>query len=352
MKFSEAINRALHDSMSSDSRVIAMGLGLTDPKGIFGTTIGLEEKFGKERAFDTPTSENAITGIATGLAISGYRTVLTHQRLDFALLSIDQIYNNAAKIKYMFGGKLRCPLVIRMMIGRGWGQGPTHSQNLQMMFSGIPGLKVAIPFTAQDAYSQLRASIDNESPTIFLEHRWLHGSEGNVQVKWSKKDITTQNILSRGSDITIVAVSYMNQEALKANSLMKHKWGISADIISFRNYSSVYISEILESVRKTGKILFVDTCSENFSVGPKIFHDVRKALKMDIKQELLALKHIPEPTSYHLTKNYYNYSADIVKKSAELLGIKKFDMADIVEELKIATTEHHDIPAKWFKGPF
>ena len=106
MKFSEAINRALHDSMSSDSRVIAMGLGLTDPKGIFGTTIGLEEKFGKERAFDTPTSENAITGIATGLAISGYRTVLTHQRLDFALLSIDQIYNNAAKIKYMFGGKL------------------------------------------------------------------------------------------------------------------------------------------------------------------------------------------------------------------------------------------------------
>ena len=116
----------------------------------------------------------------------GYKVIINHQRLDFALLSLDQIINNAAKIHYMFGGQINCPLVVRMIIGRGWGQGPTHSQNLQQLFAGIPGLKVVIPGTPQDAYSQLCASINCTDPVIFLEHRWLHNMSGKVDFKFTE----------------------------------------------------------------------------------------------------------------------------------------------------------------------
>ena len=192
----------------------------------------------------------------------------------------------------------------------------------------------------------------SRQPDNILRAQMVAWSEGNVQTKFSHEDVTTQNILCQGNDITIVAVSYMNQEALKANNLMKNKWGISSEIISFRNYSPEYLSEIIKSVKKTKKMIFVDTCSENFSIGPKIFYDIRKVLKSEAELELLALEHIPEPTSYYLTKNYYNYSADIVKSVGGLLGINDINEAEIHEELGIAESEHHDVPARWFKGPF
>jgi pyruvate dehydrogenase E1 component beta subunit len=149
-------------------------LGVTDPKGVFGTTTGLEEKFGSNRVFDMPTSENAMTGIGIGVSLNGFRPVMTHQRLDFALLSLDQIINNAAKWRFMFGGTRGVPITIRLIIGRGWGQGPTHSQNLHALFSHIPGLKVVMPSTAKDAKGLLLSSIFDPDPVIFLENRWLH----------------------------------------------------------------------------------------------------------------------------------------------------------------------------------
>ena len=222
ISFAKAINQAFIDSMDANEKVICMGLGVPDPKGVFGTTHNLQNLYGKERVFDTPTSENANTGICIGLAIAGYVPVITHQRLDFALLSLDQIINNAAKIRYMFGGKLSCPLVIRMILGRGWGQGPTHSQNLQMLFAGIPGLKVVIPATPQDAYSLLRSSIESKDPVIFLEHRWLHNVIGNVNYQFYQDDLFTQGVIENGNDFTILATSYMFNEALRAaNELEK-----------------------------------------------------------------------------------------------------------------------------------
>ena len=134
ISFAKAINLAISDSMEIDDSIICYGLGATDPKGIFGTTIGLEEKFGNQRVFDTPTSENAMTGIGIGAAMAGNKTIMTHQRLDFFLLALDQLVNSAAKMHYMFGGKVNIPITIRLIIGRGWGQGPTHSQNLQSIF--------------------------------------------------------------------------------------------------------------------------------------------------------------------------------------------------------------------------
>ena len=140
--FAENINLALHKSMLKDKNMICYGLGINDPKAIFGTTLGLKKRFGNKRVFDVPTSENALTGIGVGAAISGIRTVITHQRLDFSLLSMDQIINSAAKWRYMFGGKVNVPLTIRMIVGKGWGQGPTHSQSLTPMFCNVPGLSL------------------------------------------------------------------------------------------------------------------------------------------------------------------------------------------------------------------
>ena len=149
--YAKAINEALDFALETDPNVLCFGLGVPDPKGVFGTTIGLQEKHGATRVFDMPTSENGMTGIAIGTALSGMRPVMTHQRLDFFLLAMDQLVNNAAKWHYMFGGQSSVPLTIRLILGRGWGQGPTHSQNLQSWFAHIPGLKVVMPANSADA---------------------------------------------------------------------------------------------------------------------------------------------------------------------------------------------------------
>ena len=139
ISFASAINEALHRAMRDDPSVICYGLGINDPKAIFGTTKNLENRFGSDRVFDTPTSENAMTGIGIGASLAGIKAVMTHQRLDFFLLAMDQLVNSAAKWHYMFGGQINVPITIRLIIGRGWGQGPTHSQNLQAWFAHIPG---------------------------------------------------------------------------------------------------------------------------------------------------------------------------------------------------------------------
>ena len=142
--FHKAINEAVDQSLSIDPSVFLIGLGAADPKGIFGSTLGLNEKYGDHRVMEMPISENAVTGIAIGAAITGMRPILTHQRVDFALVSMEQIVNQAAKWHYMFGGQMNVPIVIRMIIGRGWGQGPQHSQSLQSWFAHVPGLKVVM----------------------------------------------------------------------------------------------------------------------------------------------------------------------------------------------------------------
>ena len=149
--FATAINEAIHQAMEIDESVICYGLGVTDPKTVFGTTANLEKRFGSERVFDMPTSENAMTGVAIGAALNGVKSVMTHQRIDFFLLAMDQLVNSAAKWHYMFGSQNSISITIRLIIGRGWGQGPTHSQNLQAWFAHIPGLKVVMPTTPEDA---------------------------------------------------------------------------------------------------------------------------------------------------------------------------------------------------------
>ena len=346
--YAQAINSAIKIAMSSDEHVICYGLGVDDPKGVFGTTIGLKELFGNERIFDMPTSENAMTGVAIGAAIGGYKTILTHQRLDFALLSLDQIVNGAAKMHYMFNGEINVPLTIRMIIGRGWGQGPTHSQNLQAWFAHIPGLKVVMPSSAFDAKGLLLSSIFDPNPVIFLEHRWLHNSTSYVPEEDYRIEIGLSKKLMNGDDITVVSMSYMTVEALKACKYLKEK-GINVDLIDLRSIKPLDIENIVKSLSKTGKILVLDTGAKTCSVASDIIAKISTDNFMLLKQKpkILAMPDCPEPTSYGLTKRYYKSAADVAYEILNILDIKKIDpYIDIQQPL------HHDIPGEWFKGPF
>jgi pyruvate dehydrogenase E1 component beta subunit len=175
-----AILEATAQCLAADPRVYLMGEGVADPKGIFGTTLGLIEQFGPDRIIDMPVAENGLTGIAIGSALMGRRPVMVHQRVDFAMLALEQLGNNAAKMFFVSNGAHRVPLTVRMIIGRGWGQGPEHSQALEPVFAHFPGLKVAMPATPYDAKGLLIAAIEDDNPVILLEHRWMHYATAHV----------------------------------------------------------------------------------------------------------------------------------------------------------------------------
>jgi len=348
LTFAKAINEALFESMAMDDSVISYGLGVTDPKGVFGTTLGLKEKFGEKRVFDMPTSENAMTGVAIGASLNGIRPVMTHQRLDFFLLAMDQLVNNAAKWHYMFGAKQSVPITIRLIIGRGWGQGPTHSQNLQAWFSHIPGLKVVMPATSRDAKGLLISSIFDDNPVIFLEHRWLHNLEGAVPEGDFRIPIGKAKKLKEGRDLSIVAFSYMTIEALHAIEFLE-KQGIFCDLIDLRSVKPIDWELIFNSVQKTGRLLVLDTGSAAGSIAGEIISRVSMDCFNSLKQSprMIALPDFPTPTGFSLTKEFYKVADDIVITAADMTK-KNIDVNG--KERRITCL--HDVPGDWFKGPF
>lgn len=348
LTYAAAINEALHQAMDKDPKVLCYGLGVTDPKHVFGTTEKLEEKFGSDRVFDIPCSENAITGISVGAALRGYKSILTHQRLDFSLLSIDQIVNSAAKWHYMFGSQMNVPITIRMILGRGWGQGPTHSQNLQAWFAHIPGLKVVAPSNASDAKGLLLASIFDPNPVIFLEHRWLHNSVSNVSSDLYEIEIGGSNIRNTGKDITIVTNSYMVPECIDASTYLYEKYSITCDVIDMYSIRPFDEKTIIKSVAKTRKLLCVDAAAKSYSVSSEIISRVAENFSKlgEIIIQKIGLPDVPEPTSYGLTKNFYLTADTVINKI--------LSMMDLEEETLpiIRMSETHDVPGEWFKGPF
>ena len=345
--FADGIAAAFFDSMRYDPTVLAFGLGATDPKNIFGTMAGLEDEFGNERVFDTPISENAMTGMAIGLAISGYKPVLTHQRLDFSLLSIDQIVNAAAKWYFMFGGQQSVPLVIRMIIGQGWGQGPTHSQALQSWFAQIPGLKVIMPAFPKDGYNLFRSSIADPNPVIFIEHRWLHqmswNGEGRVV---SPTQLGKSNRISTGSDITIVSNSIGSVYSHHAANILK-KYNVGVEVIDAFNLRDFDINSISKSVAKTGRLLTVDFSHQFCSIGTEIIAQILPLNFADLKiaPERIALPNFPVGTSFNIEKDFYFSTIDICKKIESMLNVT---FPNIDDELK----EYQSSSKKRFDGPF
>lgn len=344
LPFSEILNLTTKKAMSIDKSIIYFGLGVTDPKGIFGTTLGLEKKFGKKRVFDVPASENALTGFALGSSLNGLKPILVHQRADFALLSLDQIINGAAKWMYMFGGTQNVPITIRMIIGRGWGQGPTHSQNLHSIFAHIPGLKVVVPSLASDVSHLFYSSILDPNPVIFLEHRWLHNSLGRMPKNLKRNELEKCKIVKKGKDITIVSLSYMLVECLEAAKILD-KEGISLEVIDVRTVNPLDINTIVESTKKTKRVLIVDISNQVCGFSPSLFKEIlNKNKKLKILPEIISMPFAPEPTSYGLTKYFYNDRYDVVNKILDMLKVKKK-----INRVKLG---HHDVPGEWFKGPF
>ena len=348
INFAKAVNEALHQAMQNDASVICYGLGTDDPKGVFGTTLGLQEKFGPDRVFDMPTAENAMTGIAIGASLNGIRPVMTHQRLDFFLLAMDQLVNNAAKWHYMFGGKSSVPITIRLILGRGWGQGPTHSQNLQAWFTHIPGIKVVAPALAADAKGLLLASIADNDPVVFLEHRWLHNLEGHVPPEPVCAPLGKAQLIKKGDAVTIAAFSYMTVEALHAVDVLE-KQGVHCDLLDLRTLSPLDWPAVFASVRRTGRLLALDTGNQTCSVASEIVARVSTECFSILKAppRRLALPDFPTPTSPSLTKGFYVGAEEIAIEAGKLVG------KDIV---RTAFDDHRarpqDVPGDWFKGPF
>src|SRR5215831_9924514 len=258
LSYVDAIREATEQEMVHNPSVIVFGLDVDDPKAIQGTTRGLLEKFGPERVFGTPLSEDAMSGAAIGMALAGLRPIHVHIRMDFLMLAMNQLVNVAAKSRYMYGGRVSIPLVVRAMIGKSWGQGAQHSQGLHGFFMHVPGLKVVAPSTPYDAKGCLAAAVRDDNPVIYVEHRLLHFQDGPVPQSSYVVNLGRARMTSAGKDITLVGISYMQGEYLRARRYLKDI-GINAEVIDPIWLSPLDIDTIAESVQRTGRLLVVDT---------------------------------------------------------------------------------------------
>lgn len=346
--FAEAIKEALDQAMEIDDNVIVYGLGVDDPKAIFGTTAALREKYGEERVFDMPTSENAMTGVGIGASLNGIRPVMVHQRLDFFLLAMDQVVNSAAPWHFMFGGQGNVRITIRLIVGRGWGQGPTHSHNLQAWFAHIPGLKVVMPASAEDAKGLLLESILDDNPVIFIEHRWLHQVRGDVPREPRRIPLSKARTVREGSDVTVIAASYMVVEAIHAAEYLSAH-GISCEIVDLRTLAPVDWPAVFESVRKTTRVLALDTGTMTGSVAGEVVARVASECwdSLAAAPRRLASPDFPEGTSPALTANYHVRAEHIAATVGKMLG-RHIDPQPLADRRR----HPHDVPGDWFKGPF
>lgn len=345
--YAAAIREAQDQLMAADPDVYVLGLGVPTPTGVFGTTTGLAEKYGATRVLDLPAAENGMTGMALGTAISGMRPIMVHHRVDFAVLSMEPIVNQAAKWHFMYGGQGTAPLTIRMIIGRGWGQGPQHSQSLQAWFAHVPGLQVLMPATPSDAKGLLASAVLSDAPTVILEHRWLYGLSGPVHEDLFTAPIGVASVRRQGTDITLVATSYMVIECLKAAEILD-SLGVSAEVVDVRTVSPLDGATILESVAKTGRLVVADTGHTQFGITSEIVSIVSETLLEQLKSRpvRLGLPTAPTPTSPALAKRFYPTARDLVYRSMESMGLPH-----PAEDLFLSSAPA-DVPSRAFTGPY
>ena len=351
--FTEAIREAVFQSINKDKTIFLMGEGVDDPSSMWGTIKGVRKKFGKSKTIEMPVSENGMIGVAIGSAINGSKVLVNLQRVEFALYAFEQIINNAAKTSYISRGKHNVPIVIRMVIGRGWGQGPEHGQSLENIFSAIPGLKVVIPAFPEEAKSMLIASIFDPNPVIFLEHRWSHFTRGKVDKKFRIKKLKSFNKITNGSNLTLIANSVNVLECLRVSKLLK-KYNIGIDLFNLCMPNPLNLSEIIKSVKKTKHIITVDLSHKRLGVGSEIISSLlEKKINLKSSPIRLGLPFHPVPSSRGLVKNFYPTGYDILNSIKESLKIDKIKFSKILKEYKSDTKKLPiDVPDPYFKGPF
>jgi pyruvate/2-oxoglutarate/acetoin dehydrogenase E1 component len=269
LTYVDALREAVSQEMKRDPNVFVFGLDTDDHKAIQGSTRGLVEEFGPDRVFGTPLSEDAMTGVAIGAAMAGMRPIHVHIRMDFLMLAMNQLINIAAKGHYMYGGQINVPLVVRSMIGKSWGQGAQHSQGLHSMFMHVPGLKVVAPSNAHDAKGCLIAAIRDDNPVIFVEHRLLYFTDSYVPEQAYEVPFGKARVCTTGNDVTVVGISNMLMECLRASELLKDV-GIEAEIIDPISLVPLDIETIRNSVQRTGRLLVVDNAWTNCGASAEI----------------------------------------------------------------------------------
>lgn len=347
--YAEAINEGLAQALAADPRVCVMGPGVPGPTGIFGTTHGLAARFGAHRVMDMPSSEQAMTGFALGATLDGFRPVVVHMRVDFAILAMDQMVNQVAKWHFMYGGRLRAPIVFRLIVGRGWGQGPQHSQSLQAWFAHVPGFKVAMPATPHDAKGLLVAAIRDDSPVVVIEHRWLYGISGDVPEELYETPLGTARVARRGRDATVAATSYMVPEALRAAERLSAV-GIEIEVIDMRSLAPLDTRTVCDSVVRTGHLVVADTGTLAYGVGAEIAASVNERVFANLRRapKRVGLPSIPTPTTPKLADAYYPRAVVIEQAIAELLD---FDRARLPPE-DPPEGLWRDTPDPSFVGPY
>ena len=317
----QALNDALRQEMERDPNVFILGEDVGQFGGCFGVTQGLFDKFGEARVKDTPITESAIIGAATGAAAAGLRPVCEIMFVDFIGVCLDQLFNQAAKIRYMFGGKAKIPMVLRAPQGAGIGAAAQHSQSLEAWFMHMPGVKVAMPSTPEDAKGLLITAIRDDNPVIFLEHKMLYGIEGEVPDEAVTIPFGKAAVRREGQDVTIVATSKMVHTALQAaESLAKD--GIGAEVIDPRTISPLDTATIVASVKKTHGLVVAHEAVKTGGVGAEIAAQVVEGAfdYLDAPIARIGAPFTPVPFSVPLEQAFIPCADDIVKAVKAMRG--------------------------------
>lgn len=344
-----ALFEAMDSALDRNPHAVIIGQGVTDHKGIFGTTTGLTEKYGRDRVIETPLAEESITGVCIGAALNGLYPINTHIRADFSLLAFNQLINLAAKYKYMFGGLFDVPMLVRLVIGRSWGQGAQHSQSLQSLFAHIPGLAVIMPSTPETIVSAYDWAVNHHrGPVISLEHRLMYDlafADGG----WSAHAGATpfsSRLVRQGTDVTVVATSIMVLEAMRAAEYLAD-YGISCEVIDLHCISHPDKEMILGSLARTRRLLVADTSWVPYGVSAEICRIVAETdpTLLSAPVVTLGMQPAPCPTAKSLEDLFY---PDLAQLAAAITRLVRGNAEAVPLPSHRSMTDFY----KSFKGPF
>jgi pyruvate dehydrogenase E1 component beta subunit len=321
MKYRDALRAALHEEMERDERVFCVGEGIGERGGSYKVTEGLIARFGPGRVIDTPLSEAGFVGLGVGAAIAGQRPVVEMLFIDFLMLAMDQVVNQAAKYRFMSGGEGRVPLVIRTQGGAGNSLAGQHSQSLEALFCHVPGLKVVMPSTPRDAKGLLTAAIRDEDPVIFIEHKLLYMTEGEVPDEPYVVPLGQAEIKRAGTDVTLVTWSHMVLKSLQAAEELAAE-GISTEVIDLRTLVPMDIGTVLESVRRTGHLVIAQEAVKRGGVGSDVAAMVAEQAFEVLRAPIVRVAGLNTVIPFNLTleKATVPQVADIVAGVRSVLG--------------------------------
>lgn len=349
LTYVEALNEGQRQALQEDSNAFLFGLDVDDHKGIQGTTLGLVDEFGPERVFTTPLSEDAMTGLAIGAAMSGLKPIHVHIRMDFLLLCMNQLINMGAKMHYMFAGSTQVPMVVRAIIGKSWGQGAQHSQGLHSLFMHIPGLRVVAPSNAYDAKGLMLSAVDDPNPVIFVEHRLLYNTDADVPSEPYRIELGKANIVrqskSQKAAVTLVAISNMVMESLRAATLLADA-GIEVEVIDPVTLKPLDVETIQRSAETTGRLLVVDNAWLGCGASAEIIASVTERSEQAIRVKRIGFTEITCPTTPSLEVAFYPNPISIAKAAMAMIDSER------AEKWQPDEAQAQLVYQQKFRGPF